>query len=188
MRLMISSAAAVLALAASAGAAKASIAYLDLPSLDVHLTMAVSDTPNALGLYDLGPVGGTFGPATVAGNAHNSNAPFVSYWGPLGIPFDNVFDPTTAEHLDDAGFVILVQGGAMAHIFNAALPDGDGIHLQLFSSTELGTLFFAPDATWRTTATIPEPASWALMILGFGATGAALRRIATKTGRPYACA
>lgn len=38
-----------------------------------------------------------------------------------------------------------------------------------------GTLNFAPNA-------VPEPATWGLMILGFGALGGALRRRSTKVG------
>ncbi|HXA40508.1 MAG TPA: PEPxxWA-CTERM sorting domain-containing protein [Phenylobacterium sp.] len=43
------------------------------------------------------------------------------------------------------------------------------------------TATFTPDVVTITTFGVPEPAAWALMLVGFGATGAALRRRRSAT-------
>jgi len=57
-------------------------------------------------------------------------------------------------------------GSTNGYAGGAAFLESDGV-----------TYFYGPkDLNFRTSMTVPEPASWALMIAGFGLTGAALRR------------
>jgi hypothetical protein len=66
-----------------------------------------------------------------------------------------------------------VEGGS----FDDPITFGGQDHL--FASLEAGFAGLDPDAL----GAVPEPASWALMMIGFGATGAAMRRrrIAVRT-------
>ena len=76
--------------------------------------------------------------------------------------------------------------GALLSGWGTSLLASDG-QLALLSN---GSLDFAADdaggSGWVTVteaAVVPEPASWALMILGFGLAGAALRRKSVATTR-----
>ena len=53
---------------------------------------------------------------------------------------------------------------------------GGNVPLLERMGAELGFEVLGPDAAPPTPAGVPEPATWALMIGGFGAAGAALRR------------
>lgn len=56
------------------------------------------------------------------------------------------------------------------------------------SLVALATLVLAMPvaAAFSGTPAVPEPASWAMLIAGFGLTGAALRRRRARAGRPAA--
>lgn len=110
--------------------------------------------------------GGTAGVAT-------QTPSFIGF--PLGVSagsFSRFYDTDVASTYR-AGFITANGGtvaGAEAALF-AALNDGTSyfnIHTTTFGGGEIrGFLQVAP---------VPEPATWGLMILGFGAAGAALRR------------
>jgi hypothetical protein len=96
-------------------------------------------------------------------------------------------------------FSLSGDGGAIAGVFNAAADNGTGID-------PAQDFFFAPQLTSKITMTvlntaggtalipglgavafgsggaIPEPTSWALMLVGFGGVGAAMRRRRTQVG------
>lgn len=65
-------------------------------------------------------------------------------------------------------------GGVQYYFQNGALGTY-GTYTSLLFSTQVANLTIrqVPD---RTTGAVPEPASWAMMIVGFGAIGGALRR------------
>jgi hypothetical protein len=56
------------------------------------------------------------------------------------------------------------------------LKPGDTFDLQVAFDKKITAKNFSFSATWGGAAAVPEPQSWALMILGAGVTGAAMRR------------
>lgn len=80
------------------------------------------------------------------------------------------------------------SGGVTVTASSGAFPVSFGASQQLIISGTAG-----PDAVYGATATferaraaVPEPASWALMIAGFGGAGAMLRRRNTARGLAHA--
>ena len=93
----------------------------------------------------------TFDPSAVGDNAHSALAP-GGYQNSEKISF-GFLDPTYNKNLDDTFHLTYTVSG---------LASGP---LTVTNTVVLGA-----------GAAVPEPASWALMILGFGGAGAALRR------------
>ncbi|MGZ6016253.1 MAG: PEPxxWA-CTERM sorting domain-containing protein [Phenylobacterium sp.] len=99
-------------------------------------------------------------------NVSNAGEPFtlVSYVGTAPTRVNNVLTPGT---FNDAG------DGTVGYISDFHFNSG-------YSVYAFGTSTFAgpqnPEQEFSAVAAIPEPASWALMILGLGGAGAALRR------------
>jgi hypothetical protein len=91
--------------------------------------------------------------------------------------YTNTFDLTNAS-IYTAGF-LAASGGTAAGAEDALLTGlaaGQAyanIHNAEFGGGEIRGQFAAPPAK---TSTAPEPAAWALMLLGLGLTGATLRR------------
>jgi hypothetical protein len=75
---------------------------------------------------------------------------------------------STAPDLDDTITFTALSAGSLRAIIGTDSNDNIG---PLLTAVTLATL-----------ATIPEPASWSLMILGFGGAGAILRRRRTAAG------
>jgi hypothetical protein len=142
-----------------------------------NLRLTVDDTANPAGSYDITAITGD-----VDGDVVTGLTPNWSGWGLVGSPdgmfnFDNVFSPTGAA---------LTNGGLM---FNSAsyeynLFSDSPVQYELYRSdyhsyvaNSSGSIQVssAPDVTARGITAVPEPASWALLITGFGALGSALR-------------
>jgi CHRD domain-containing protein/PEP-CTERM motif-containing protein len=101
---------------------------------------------------------------------------------PLGVTsgtFDNTFDMTLASSFS-ASFITNFGGGTVAGAeaaLLAALLAGDAyfnIHTSQFGGGEIRADL----------AQVPEPASWMLMLLGFGAAGLVFRRRRAKESAP----
>ena len=140
----------------------------------MHATLAGDIDPSRFGLYVIGVNTGT-GPIAPFGNIGNPNVRFNQ----VAVVFK-----TGATNL--AGITALIDGAS----FDLVVP------LALFPSTGFTPLQygfnlwprnggdptnnaqisdFAPDNATQT-ASVPEPAAWALMIAGFGLAGGMLRR------------
>jgi hypothetical protein len=106
--------------------------------------------------------------------------------GPISGEFD--FEGV-ANQINNLGFNVSVEGGGFSGNFGTDPTFNetfDGGATTLFTGPtsaptfKLGTFELDSDSTLTISAIgAPEPASWALMILGFGAVGAALRRRGT---------
>jgi len=102
--------------------------------------------------------------------------------------FPSGFTPTDACRQETVGGEFLADRGAedLNQLFNSGLDDGQNgtgpadfwIAYTLDTGDRVVTTFHRVDAdTWTSpTQAIPEPATWALMILGFGSVGAMMRR------------
>jgi hypothetical protein len=106
--------------------------------------------------------------------------------GPISGEFD--FEGV-ANQINNLGFNVSVEGGGFSGNFGTDPTFNetfDGGATTLFTGPtsaptfKLGTFELDSDSTLTISAIgAPEPVSWALMILGFGAVGAALRRRGT---------
>ena len=135
------------------------------------------------------------------GRGNNPDRPWVSNGGcfaqPVNVAFNAGFASTLSSlDLDIAGFTpttltIYDKNGATllsvsVVLTGGALTDpGTYSHYGVTSSNGIGGFSFTGGASVNTSidnivvnsgASVPEPATWALMIGGFGLAGAALRR------------
>ncbi|MEH3103119.1 MAG: PEPxxWA-CTERM sorting domain-containing protein [Sphingomonas phyllosphaerae] len=113
--------------------------------------------------------------------ANNPEVGDVGEFGePFSLTFSNETNPFTFAELGDVNGVEGVDGSTVS-------LDGGFLTINLSNTT------FAPDSSLqvkfdRTTTPpagpVPEPATWAMMILGFGLVGAAMRKRASATVQP----
>jgi hypothetical protein len=82
--------------------------------------------------------------------------------------------------VDYSSFLTTTSSGTSANIGNLIVYDTMPNVLRL-TGTVNGTGFYNGNATIAATAAVPEPATWAMMVVGFGALGAACRRSRAKT-------
>ncbi len=76
------------------------------------------------------------------------------------------------------GFTSLAASASDSTLFTLTLS-GSNIAFAIFGSRSpsvSGSSVFADNFTFISTGAVPEPASWAMMLLGFGAIGVSLRR------------
>ena len=83
-----------------------------------------------------------------------------------------------------AGATTITGGGTSAAVFYFTSPVALGMHTFTVSGNFVPTQSakFAKIAGTVSLSAVPEPATWALMILGFGAVGFAMRRRSEKSG------
>ena len=124
---------------------------------------------NAVGGYDItgisGTVNGNPSPDAITGLIANLSQPFIGSC--CGFNYDNVLFALGPRTFDTGGVLFSTVSGNYnlwmnsdtdAQLYTYGAPGGLDVH---------GTL--------SATLAVPEPATWGLMILGFGAAGAALR-------------
>jgi len=194
------SAGAAAALALLASAAEASTWIIDYTANNVGdqpyaavVDVVASDNLNAVNGYDVLSVSGQVDGDAITGLINNPNQPTASL-SPDGLfIFDNVVWPGAAEQLSNPGILFTGASGQEYNLFS-----DDPVNYELYKATP-GVGYDASShgtITMQQTFTqhffdeggpggVPEPAAWALMILGFGGTGALLRR---KRARPTAAA
>jgi hypothetical protein len=144
-------------------------------------------TAYATGLHGMSPhdpnldtIGGVMYP-----NVFKINTFRISLFDPessgLNQPFYHIYDPYLDENFNNIQF---------ANLYAADSADGDGSFSHLVYSLNTSGGMYTTDVLNQTGATyvhsiqledvtpggVPEPATWALMLLGFGGIGAALRR------------
>jgi hypothetical protein len=180
---------AVAALAITGGAAQASTWVIDYTAnnagdtpFSATVDLVASDTLNTVNGYDVLSVTGNVDGDAITGLVNNPNQPNVSTSVDGLFFFDNVVWPGAAQQLSNPGILFTGASGTEYNLFA-----DDAVHYELYtavngswSNHSYGTIAmaqtFTQDSFDRPSLGVPEPASWALMILGFGAVGAVLRR------------
>ena len=148
------------------------------------LDLTASDTLNAVGGYDITGVGGNVDGDTVTGLIANPGQPVASYSADGLFIFDNVLWPTSAPVLSNPGLFLAAASGAEYNLFS-----DNGATYELYKArpgvaylaNSVGTISFTKTHPLLgpldgALSGVPEPAAWALMILGFGGVGAMLRQ------------
>ncbi|SIN68091.1 PEP-CTERM protein-sorting domain-containing protein [Parasphingorhabdus marina DSM 22363] len=150
--------------------------------------------------FDLAPL--VIGDQTFS-QVGSSNNPSQNYVGPFGTGFDVNGTPSVSGRISDGGSIFITfanaitswgatfneinDGVARSTLFVAGeeIAPADGffgfVSDTAFTSLEIRALAgrddgFAFDDVKFGAAAVPEPATWAFMILGFGAIGGAMRR------------
>ena len=176
--------AATLALAASQ--AKASTWMLNNVStggapMTADLTLTAADTLNAVGGFDVNGLSGAVNGDAVTRLLANPSQPPWSHSADGLFVIENVFFQA-APHVSSYG---LFFAGASANEYN---PFSDNASTNELYPVQSGVGYLANSAGTLAIAAafppernpllggVPEPATWALMIVGFGAVGAQLRR------------
>jgi hypothetical protein len=192
MKTFLKIAAGMAAVAAlSAGHAQAATWLLDYTATnggaptEAALTLHTSDTVNAVGGYDITSIGGDVDGDTVTGLIDNPDQPFTSYSADGMFIFDNVYYASNPAVLSNPGIFFM---GASGHEYNLFSDDATTYELYQavphgwYSENSVGTISTAKINLEQggfghfDGVAVPEPATWALMIVGFGGAGALLRR------------
>lgn len=155
------------ALAATCLAAPASAATFlftfDGTTIDAAGTLTTQDVPTSTGGFLITGITGTVGSATITGLL----AP-----GTFG-GNDNLLFVGQNPLLSFGGFSFTADGSN--NIFSSTVLGGFGL-LRPNNTIVTGTFSISAVTTPPPVGAIPEPGTWALMLLGFGFVGAALRR------------
>lgn len=174
------------ALALAASQAQASTWLLNYVStsgapMTADLTLTASDILNAVGGFDVTGLTGAVNGDAVTGLIANPSQPLWSYSADNLFMIDNVFFQA-APHVSWYG---LFFAGASGNEYNLFSDNTSTYELYRAKSgvgylgNSTGTLAIAaalPPERNPFLGGVPEPATWALMIVGFGAVGAQLRR------------
>jgi hypothetical protein len=164
-------------------------AYYDAAAseFDLAATLAGPINPATAGLYVIGVNTGT-GVAAPFADIGQPDVRFNQVIAVLKSGTATVFGsagPTLTATIDGANFSLSVPLSRLPATVAGFAPEDYGFNL--WPRTALGPnpliSDFAPNNAMLAAA-VPEPATWALMILGFGAAGGALRR--RRSGSPVA--
>jgi hypothetical protein len=146
------------------------------------LTIDTADTLNAVGGYDITGIHGEVDGDQVTGLIANPSQPFSSYSANGWFIFDNVFWTNGAPALSNPGLFFQAASGDEYNLFSANASTYELYDARAgigYVDHSIGTLdVSAPTirALEVTSAAIPEPAAWTMMIFGFAAVGAVLRQ------------
>ena len=139
--------------------------------VSADLLITTSDTTNSAGLFDIVGVTGTVDGNAVDTLYPNPNSPDSTQFDHY--IFDNQFGP--GARISENG--ILIGSGSMLYNIGYFVPSDSSPSYYILSS-----VIGAPGNTVLTSVgnaslgAVPEPASWAMMLAGFGLAGVAMRR------------
>jgi hypothetical protein len=127
-------------------------------------TERVSSPGAPFGSLYMSGVGGKYVPSPVGGQAYDYHSAAASFTSPTLIPFDMAqsWSPTSAGAYGTATFLRQVQNAGRGYD-QAYDISGTITSARVYEGGAVG-------------GAVPEPATWAMIILGFGAAGAMIRR------------
>ncbi len=132
-------------------------------------SLTTNNTPSLPGGFNVASISGTVtGFGAITGLINNPNAPAVSSNGLFF--WDNVIFPAS-PHVTLNG-LLFTTAGAQWNIYRNGADVFTGHDGTRYIPNRSGTQF----AGVFTLTAVPEPASWAMMIAGFGLVGGAMRR------------
>ena len=153
-----------------------------------NLSLDAADVLNAVGGFDVFGVTGDVDGDAVTGLIANPGQPFAHYSADGLFIYDNVFFAGGPPVFSNPGLFFSGASGAEYNLFsdNPATYElyraRSGVGY-LDHSVGAVTAALDPGRTFATDArggAVPEPAAWSMMILGFGAIGALMRRRRTN--------
>lgn len=176
------------AMALAAGRAQAAtwiVTYVSAGGapLVASLTVQTADTLDAVGGFDITGVTGAVDGDAVTGLILNPGQPFAHLSADGLFIYDNVLFPAGAPVFSNPGLFFSGASGSEYNLFS----DNASTYELYRARTGTGYLAHSRGAVTLARASlistfgagggaVPEPATWALTILGLGAVGAAMRR------------
>jgi hypothetical protein len=176
------------AIVLTAGHARAATWLLDYAATnganptEASLTVQISDTLNAVGGHDVTGISGQVDGDAVTGLIANPGQPYASYSADGWFIYDNVVWPGGAPMLSNPGLFFSGASGDEYNFFsdNASTYEmydaRAGVGYVAHSVGTLEASQLVRDITFNDGVSVPEPAAWTMMIVGFGGIGAVLRR------------
>lgn len=149
--------------------------------LVANLTLTASDVMNTVGGFDALSLSGAVDGDSITGLIANPSQPLAHYSADGMFIYDNVVWPTGAPALSNPGLFFSGASGAEYNLFSDNATTYELYRARSgvgYLANSVGTLSVAeqvrgfPDPR---AGGIPEPATWLMLIFGFGAIGAALR-------------
>ncbi len=128
---------------------------------------------NAVGGYDVIGINGSVDGDLITHLVANTNQPNAVNSADGRFSFDNVFY-ATGDSLGGPGLLFNVASGLEYNLF----LESPGLY-HLYSATPGGTYGANSLGTLTVTGEVPEPATWAMIVMGFGVVGMMARRRGT---------
>jgi len=139
-----------------------------------HLNFTTSDTVNGVGAYDVLSISGDVDGDAITGLITNPAQPNQGT-SPDGLfYFDNDYYSTTPVF--DGGGILFSTASGTEYNFWGNNPTSYTLY-----SANVNGYSFNSNGTFDVSVAVPEPASWALMVAGFGVAGFAMRNRRQRT-------